>query len=535
MHRNSFFGRPVRPGLALPDFTKSRPRQREDLDNAHAAVRALGAVPPPIASRNIYAQTSDGHAVTIRSNQPLNAAVLALERKVGARVIGVREQTHRTSIPVEDGERVLYVSPMNRHLAAAGISSAWRDDDGYVAHEICSMDDMNTHRLHFHERGRSSALLSERAAGYLRWLAQKNTCRSSVFDAVWTLRILIEMVGDKPVGQIGLDDADTFLHAVGSFPSNASKRREYRGMRAPEIITKARILQTPLLNMRTQQKHIDRLRAFFRWLERRKEVMPDLLRGVRLYNRRKDIGRPREPFSEDELRLIFEAHRCARFTTPYQYWAPPFGLYQALRVNELGQLYVDDVVKKDGLWCLNISRDRPGQRLKNCDSRRFIPIHPVILANGFLDFVQQAKDWNRTTLFPDVVWGVNGPGDSIGDWFNRSFLRNQLRITNKAKTYHSFRHCFATYGEESGVRDTRLALLLGHSSGESVLRKTYMHTQKIPPQKLMVDLEAIKFPEFEHMPYDPGLFVRAFEQAAAEERRQEKLNAVYGRAPTRAA
>jgi hypothetical protein len=173
--------------------------------------------------------------------------------------------------------------------------------------------------------------------------------------------------------------------------------------------------------------------------------------------------------------------------------------------------------------------------LKNCDSRRFIPIHPVILANGFLDFVQQAKDWNRTTLFPDVVWGVNGPGDSIGDWFNRSFLRNQLRITNKAKTYHSFRHCFATYGEESGVRDTRLALLLGHSSGESVLRKTYMHTQKIPPQKLMVDLEAIKFPEFEHMPYDPGLFVRAFEQAAAEERRQEKLNAVYGRAPTRAA
>jgi hypothetical protein len=51
----------------------------------------------------------------------------------------------------------------------------------------------------------------------------------------------------------------------------------------------------------------------------------------------------------------------------------------------------------------------------------------------------------------------------------------------------------------------------------------------------MVDLEAIKFPEFEHMPYDPGLFVRAFEQAAAEERRQEKLNAVYGRAPTRAA
>lgn len=297
-------------------------------------------------------------------------------------------------------------------------------------------------------------------------------------------------------------------------------------MAAPLVVAKAKMLGSPGLSLRTQQKHIDRLRTFFRWLEQRGEVIPGLLKGVRLYSHYCDIGRHREPFSENDLQLIFETHVDASYDSPHMYWAPLLGLYQGMRVNECGQLYVDDIQCVDGMPCIDITRDRPGQRLKNRQSRRLLPIHPVVQACGFLDFVEQARRWKRATLFPGLTWGVNGPGDSISDWFNRSLLRKRCGILAPTRTFHSFRHCFATYGERSRVPDARLAILLGHSSGQSILRTHYVkHASTF---ELIRDLSAIKFPSLEHASYDPERYEKAFHKAQLEESRPRRLNAVYG-------
>jgi integrase len=291
-------------------------------------------------------------------------------------------------------------------------------------------------------------------------------------------------------------------------------------------VNKARILRTTSLNLRTQQKHVDRLRTFFRWLEKRHEIRPDFLLGIRLYKRGQDFGVHREPFSESDLQLVFDVHRKANFETPYMYWAPLLGLYQGLRVNELAQLYVDDVMQVDGRWCLDITRDRPGQRLKNHHSRRCLPLHPVLLECGFLKFVQQACNWRRATLFPGVIWGINGPGDCVSDWFNRTFLRKRCGINKPTLTFHSFRHCFATFGEDSEVPDARLAVMLGHTAGTSILRQHYVKLTK--PKKLERNLDAIVFPKNQHPKYDPEKFDKAFAKADAEESRKARIGAAYG-------
>ncbi|MEW9625821.1 site-specific integrase [Rhodanobacter geophilus] len=545
-------GRPLRPSPALPQPRATSP---EAATLADQIIQSIGAAPPPAERQRFYATTEDGQRLIVRSNQPIEVALTQLEGKTTAPITEVRQG--RTGAPILVGgmDRKVRERPSERHLL--GIFP-----DGLPSIEAA---DLHDHRMTVGPHSRNGRYtpgmppqarhmqqahqaahqvtpwqpshptisahaepprLSDRLPTFLALLQQRQCSRSVLFNSLWTYRIFMELVGDKRLQEINVTDGDTFVHALSLWPAHASKRREFRNMQAPEVIAKAQRLHRQPINLRTQQSHIDRLRALFHWLEKRGEITPGLLRGVRLYARGQDFGQPRAPFSDDEVRWMFDVHQKIAHKTPYQYWAPILGLYQGMRVNEIGQLYVDDVVQMGGMWCIDVTRDRPGQRLKNRMSRRLLPIHPKILECGFGAFVEQARRWNRITLFPDVIWGANGPGDCMSDWFNRTFLRKSCGIVHPSLTFHSFRHCFATLGDRSNVRHDRLALLLGHSAGQSVLREHYI--RNCGPRDLDADLKAIQFPLIEHAPYEPSSFDHAFEKAARLEQQLAKLDAVYG-------
>ncbi|WP_199098018.1 site-specific integrase [Dyella sp. ASV21] len=543
-------GRPLRP---IPSLPHARAPSSEAAALADQIIQSIGAAPPPAERHRFYATTEDGQRVIVRSNQSVEVALAQLEGKANALITEVRQGKAGTPMRVGGTERKARERPSERHqrsLFPHGTPSLEASDHPVVegprhrnglyipglppqGHHL--MQQLRQHHDHLVSWHSSHPVittqaeplrLSDRLPTFLGLLQQRRCSRSVLVDSLWTYRIFMELVGDKQLQEINVTDGDMFIHALSMWPAHASKRREFRNMRAPEIIAKAQRLHRPPLNLRTQQKHIERLRALFHWLERRGEITPGLLRGVRLYQRHQDFGRPRAPFSDEQLQRMFGVHQNIAHKTPYQYWAPILGLYQGMRVNEIGQLYVDDVVQMSGMWCIDVTRDRPGQRLKNRMSRRLLPIHPKILECGFIDFAEQARHWKRTTLFPDVVWGTNGPGDCISDWFNRIFLRRSCGIVHPSLTFHSFRHCFATLGDRSNVRHDRLALLLGHSAGQSVLREHYI--KNCGPKDLDADLKAIQFPLIEHAPYEPSRFDHAFEKAARLSQQLSKLDAVYG-------
>ena len=299
-------------------------------------------------------------------------------------------------------------------------------------------------------------------------------------------------------------------------------------MKAPQVVKKAVRLREEPIDLGTPQRHIDMLRTLFKWLESRHEVVPGLLKGVRLFSSSDDRGKHRRPFDTAVLRKLFDPKHMAKFRSPFQYWCRYLALYQGMRVNELSQLYVDDIVNIGGTWCIDVTRDRAGQRLKNYHSRRTLPIHPVLIENGFLEFVAQSRAWGRATLFPGLTWGTNGPGDAVSDWFNRSFLRKTCAVKDPGVTFHSFRHNFATTGVRSNLPDADVAQMLGHTSGDSVLRKHYV--LKIDIAQMASAMAKMRFPKFDHVAYSPEQFNPAFQRAAAEEARQARLEEVYGRA-----
>jgi integrase len=144
-------------------------------------------------------------------------------------------------------------------------------------------------------------------------------------------------------------------------------------------------------------------------------------------------------FTDDEARRVLEAAReqrgCLR-------WLPWVLCLTGARLNEICQSDKADISVQDGIAVIRIHDAGAGRTVKNADSRRVVPIHPALIAEGFLDYAASLPA--GASLFPDVardrVFGqrsVNA-GRNVNRW-----LRSELGITDpNVSPNHSWRHWF---------------------------------------------------------------------------------------------
>ena len=66
-------------------------------------------------------------------------------------------------------------------------------------------------------------------------------------------------------------------------------------------------------------------------------------------------------------------------------------LFMGARMNELTQLWRDDLIIRDRIQCIRIDEVHPNQRVKT-KNRRIVPIHPEVIKLGFLKFANPIKE-----------------------------------------------------------------------------------------------------------------------------------------------
>ena len=360
--------------------------------------------------------------------------------------------------------------------------------------------------------------ISDSEVSYLDYLKQSNRSKSMHRQSVASLNIFKETVGDKYVDDINARDVDCFMSALSVYPKNAAKTRRYRDLSADVIARRCKDILEGRISMQTQDKHSDRMRHFFKWCTNRDEIRRSPFTGrPRLTKKALGAKKVKTLFEPNDLQNLFNPERAASWDTPTKFWVPLMAYFQGMRLNEICQLYVDDIIAKDGVNGIDISPDREGQRLKNDNSRRFLPLHKELVRLGFLKYVADVRTSGCKHLFPGLKWGENGPGDSVGDWFNRTYLRGECGIRDKRKTFHSFRHTFVCVGIWSRVPDTEISELIGHSPARSCLRDAYSHAAGAPlcaKQLAEFDFPALHFPK-----YKKGQFAKYLAHHAAASRR----------------
>lgn len=244
---------------------------------------------------------------------------------------------------------------------------------------------------------------------------------------------------------------------------------------APAEVSKRTVIEfrDHLLSEQQSSKTVDKkisiLRTIFR-VAVQDELLPlDPTAGV-LVAMPKVAKKPRTGFTTDELNAIFglELFRrgavAGRKFGPAEFWIPLIGLCTGARIEEIAQLRVSEIRKHPTLGhFLHITDEGEDSEVKNESSRRRVPIHKLLLDTGLLTYAESLHDQGGylfPTLVPDKYQRrSSGYGKEFG-----KLLRNELKILDRRKVFHSFRHSFKHRCRELGISEDVHDALTGHTS-----------------------------------------------------------------------
>lgn len=271
------------------------------------------------------------------------------------------------------------------------------------------------------------------------------------------LELLLRITKDKGINSFTRDDALSFKHQLVQLPPNINNNPRYKGKTIKQIIA----FGDTAIGVHTINDTLKVVSGFFDWLVLNEKTDKNPFTKLQV---RKEIkaSEERKVFTRSDLKKLFTIEPYK--TTPkeaWHYWLPLLGLYTGARINELCQLYTDNIKQVDGIWCISINADRPDQKLKTKSSFRTIPIHSKLIELGFIDYV------NRLPLglvFPTLKYL---PEDGYGKYPSKWFSFQRDKVLNKderyKKTFHSLRHTVANELKQMGVEYSPASYLLGHT------------------------------------------------------------------------
>ncbi|MEJ2646033.1 MAG: site-specific integrase [Gammaproteobacteria bacterium] len=184
----------------------------------------------------------------------------------------------------------------------------------------------------------------------------------------------------------------------------------------------------------------------------------------RRFAAREGIADPdaRMPFTRPQLEQLFSNDGLYGLRTKggggyhTRMWVALLGLFSGARLDEITRLTVSDI-HRNPVPHLSINR------AKTSSSIRDVPLHPTLVALGFLDYCDAVKRAGHTSLWPLLrTRSKKGQAsDVFGKWFN-PYIHNKLGML-RSVTFHSFRHTFKDLCRNARIpRDIHQALT-GHA------------------------------------------------------------------------
>lgn len=262
--------------------------------------------------------------------------------------------------------------------------------------------------------------------------------------------------------------ADEFQRVLKAFESFA------KGM-APAEVGKRQVIdfRDQLLadkqSSNTVDKKISILRTIYRVAVHDEVLSLDPTSGV-VVAKPKTGKKSRVGFTADNLQTIFGAALFQRGAVadrkfgPAEFWLPLIGLYTGARIEEIAQLRINEIRHHPRLGhFFHITDEGEDSEVKNDSSRRRVPIHQCLVDAGLLEYaaaLPEQTGYLFPTLTPDkYLCRSAGYGKEFG-----TFLRDELKILDRRKVFHSFRHLFKHRCRELGISEDVNDALTGHTS-----------------------------------------------------------------------
>ncbi len=328
---------------------------------------------------------------------------------------------------------------------------------------------------------------------YDRIIKEKKISAKAQGDYRNSIAWLVQVIGDKPVGEVSPEHLLKFKDVLLRTPKNFTQRFKTDNILDAIKLNEMREKPLETLSLETiQNKYLSNLRAIFLWASDNHMTSngdpADKLR-VKL-DKKKGSAKERLPFSMGQLQRMFETplyigcKKRNRLFEPghtqvrdHRFWVPLLALFSGCRLNEIGQVELADIKMFNGMLHLFVQTQRDPEDdddelderfLKTGAALRMIPLHVELIQIGFLDYVAERQDDKKEKsrrLFPNWQKGSDGYYSStFSKWFNAQFLKKHELKTQK-HVFHSLRHNFKDALRAAKISHDTQNRLMGHSSG----------------------------------------------------------------------
>lgn len=341
--------------------------------------------------------------------------------------------------------------------------------------------------------------LSDAVDAFARnFLVHKRKTLEAVAPLRRELELLIEFEGDRKLSEIDADVLRDFRdNKLSTFLARENHARNKFGTTSMKASIAASAGTWPVMSVAERDVRMQRITAMFRWLHDQKWIQDDpgtALRGESVASkavraRAAVVKVEREPFTPEELQQIFSvkwfqtgkgeltASNTYREFQPFQFWLPLLGLFAGCRSGEASQLWLDDLKQTEaGTWYLDINKFTADKDLKTDRSTRKVPVHPLLLQAGLVEWRDALRGAGFARLFPELSWSPTleyskEPVRKHSELFGRLGMPR-----DGTKVFHSFRHNFNNALERmSDVKDVARKRLMGHLPGEGVNERHYLN------------------------------------------------------------
>lgn len=316
-------------------------------------------------------------------------------------------------------------------------------------------------------------LLSEVMARFLAQRTKEGKQRTGTAKKYHEdLGLFVELRGDRPVNQYTHPELLQFRDQLERLPANMRRSGRYRKWSMAELLA-MEIPEAHRLDIRTVNNRMSRVAAVFAYAYQLNLIPREIGQGLQFrLSVDQRAERKREPFTPEDLRLLFFEALPFDRRRPHDAWLPLLGLFTGCREGELCQLKTDDVREVDEVWCFDIltqPQEGDGRLVKGRSSQRLVPLHPALIEVGFLEFVARVRLSGKKDLF------AVDP-----HYYSQRFTKIKSKvIQSNKKVFHSFRHTLDNTLKQADVPKDKRDSITGHAPVTIV---EGMYTQPFNPR-----------------------------------------------------
>jgi integrase len=259
-----------------------------------------------------------------------------------------------------------------------------------------------------------------------------------------TLDTMLRLLGNKEISSYTRQDLLVLKTKLYRWPANIHKLEEFRNKTAEEIL---RMKPAKTLDKRTvDTRYMDKIAAVFRYAFSRELTAVDISQNVvKTVTVAEKKASKRKPYDIEDLKKIF-ASLPVHPERPHLAWAPLIAAFSGARQGEICGLRVGDFNVYHRIpYMMVTEEDDNGNVVKNVRgeaSRRLVPLHPLLVETGLLQFVAMRKAQGKALLFELRQKGSDESVPLTGDYYGHSFeIFNRKHVTHDLrKGFQSFRY-----------------------------------------------------------------------------------------------